>query len=77
MATATEEKQTPHDLLAPETIEFYREAMDALDEAGACADGHDDAGGWLVGGVTVMFACLYSLSTPVAALTAPARRSFG
>lgn len=35
MATATEEKQTPHDLLAPETIEFYREAMDALDEAGA------------------------------------------
>ena len=35
MATATQEKQTPHDLLAPETIEFYREAMDALDEAGA------------------------------------------
>jgi hypothetical protein len=34
MATATQEKQTPQDLLAPETIEFYREAMDALDEAG-------------------------------------------
>lgn len=37
MATATAmnpEKQTPQDLLAPETIEFYREAMDALDEAG-------------------------------------------
>jgi hypothetical protein len=35
MVTATQEKQTPQDLLAPETIEFYREAMDALDEAGA------------------------------------------
>ena len=34
MATATQEKQTPQDLLAPETIEFYRAAMDALDEAG-------------------------------------------
>ena len=34
MATATQEKQSPQDLLAPETIEFYREAMDALDEAG-------------------------------------------
>lgn len=34
MVTATEATQTPQDLLAPETIEFYREAMDAFDEAG-------------------------------------------
>ena len=34
MVIATQEKQTPQDVLAPETIEFYREAMDALDEAG-------------------------------------------